>query len=65
MKINNIFINFILFFLIISSRGHTIDLEGNFIQGGLVFGKLEQNAKVFLDNKEIPVDKNGNFLFGL
>ncbi len=64
MKINNIFINFILFFLIISSRGHTIDLEGNFIQGGLVFGKLEQSAKVFLDNKEIPVDKNGNFLFG-
>ena len=51
MKISNLFINFILFFFIISSRGYTIDLEGNFIQGGLVFGQLEQDAKVFLDNK--------------
>ena len=52
-----------LFFLIFSSA-NALDLEGNFIQGGLVFGKLEHKAKVYFDNQIIPVDKYGNFLLG-
>ena len=64
MKKNNLFINFILLLLLIYSGAYSLDLQGHFIQGGLIFGKIEQEAKVLLDDKVIPVDKNGNFLFG-
>ena len=57
---------FYLFFLFIFllEKANSFDLKGNYIQGGLVFGKLEKKAKVFLDDKKIPVDEFGNFLFG-
>ena len=64
MKKNNLNINIICLFFLICSLGYSLDLEGNFIQGGLVFGKLDQKAKVFFDNKVVLVDEHGNFLFG-
>ena len=64
MKKNNLYKNFISLFFLLCSSVNALDLEGNFIQGGLVFGKLEQDGKVFFDDKIIPVDENRNFLLG-
>ncbi len=63
MRLNKYLYFFLLFFLL-SEKNNALELEGNYIQGGLVFGKLEKKGKVFFDDKSIPVDKNGNFLFG-
>lgn len=42
-----------------------VTLEGNFAQGGLVFGEvLEKGTRIRLDSKNVPVDSEGNFLFG-
>ena len=64
MKKNNLYKNFIFLFFLLCSGAKALGLEGNFIQGGLVFGKLEQDGKVFFDDKIIPVDEYGNFLLG-
>ena len=64
MKKNNLYKNFIFLFFLLCSGANALGLEGNFIQGGLVFGKLEQDGKVFFDDKIIPVDEYGNFLLG-
>ena len=54
----------ILLFLFYYSDIKSIELYGDYIQGGLVIGKLTSNANVYLDDKVIPVDSEGNFLFG-
>ena len=54
MKKNNLYKNFIFLFFLLCSGVNALDLEGNFIQGGLVFGKIEPNGKVFFDNKIQP-----------
>ena len=64
MKKNNLYKNFIFLFFLLCSGVNALGLEGNFIQGGLVFGKLEQDGKIFFDDKIIPVDEYGNFLLG-
>jgi len=46
------------------AQSTTFTLEGNAAQGGLVIGHTEPHAKVFLDNKEVPVSKTGTFLLG-
>ena len=40
------------------------ELEGNLMQGGLVLGRTEAGAKVFLDGRRIRVSKEGAFVFG-
>ena len=47
MKKNNLNKNLIFLFFLLCSGVNALGLEGNFIQGGLVFGKLEQDGKVF------------------
>ena len=42
-----------------------IELNGDFIQGGIIFGKSSTEDKVFYNNQNIPIDKKGNFLIGL
>ena len=39
-------------------------LEGFLRQGGLVTGKTRPGNRIRLDNREVAVDENGNFLFG-
>lgn len=39
-------------------------LEGNFTQGGLVFGQTVPGASVKLDGEEVMVDDDGRFVFG-
>lgn len=64
MKKSNLYTSIIFLLFIICLKSNSLELEGNFTQGGLVFGKLENNAKVYFDDQNIPVDKDGNFLFG-
>ncbi|MEK9680100.1 MAG: M23 family metallopeptidase [Rhodospirillaceae bacterium] len=46
------------------AQTNTFKLEGKIAQGGLVIGHTQPDAKVFLDNKEVPVSKTGTFLLG-
>jgi murein DD-endopeptidase MepM/ murein hydrolase activator NlpD len=54
-------------YLLISMSAVTaaeVSLSGQFTQGGLVFGKTEPSAKVWLDDTAVRVGKEGQFLFG-
>ena len=62
MKKNNLYKNFIFLFFLLCSGANALVLEGNFIQGGLVFGKLEKDGKVFFVDKIITGDEDGNLL---
>ena len=62
MKKNNLYKNFIFYFLLF--RRKRIRLRRKFYSRRLVFGKLEQDGKVFFDDQIIPVDDYGNFLLG-
>ena len=59
--INNKYSLFICF-LLNYNIAQALELNGNFIQGGLVIGKTETTAKVYLNNINIPVDDEGEFL---
>ena len=50
MKKNNLYKNFFFLFFLLCSGLNALGLEGNFIQGGLVFGKLDQEGKVFFES---------------
>ena len=39
-------------------------LDGSLNQGGLVYGRTDPGAKVYLDEEEIMVDEEGRFLLG-
>ena len=54
-----------ILFLALAEISHCFEIKGNYIQGGLLFGKTEIGAKVYFDNISIPIDKKGNFLIGL
>ena len=61
-------IKLILIFQIISfffSSLNAIEFKGNFKQGSFILGKTKPNAKIFIDNKEVKVSKDGYFAFGL
>ena len=58
------YLYFFFIFLFFLEKINALDLQGHYIQGGLIFGKLDNRAKVFLDDKNIPVNKYGNFVFG-
>ena len=42
----------------------TVNLEGNFIQGGLVKGKVIPNKEIKFENRILRKDSNGNFVIG-
>ncbi len=39
-------------------------LEGDFVQGGLVFGQVEPSAQVTLEGRRLRVSDRGRFIFG-
>jgi murein DD-endopeptidase MepM/ murein hydrolase activator NlpD len=41
-----------------------VELEGEAVQGGLIFGKADPGSQVFLDGKEIMVAPSGRFVIG-
>ncbi len=51
-----------IYFVLNYNIGQALELKGNFIQGGLVIGNTESTAKVYLNNVNIPVDNEGEFL---
>ena len=59
--------SYVLFFLLSISYKNilvALDLEGNFIQGGLAYGKVEEDVKVFFNSENVPVYKDGSFVIG-
>jgi len=58
-------ISILKIFLIFFSPLNAIEFKGNFKQGSFILGKTEPNTKVFIDNKEVKVSKDGYFAFGL
>ena len=71
---NNIFIFFIIFIiteksfaketLILKFDNIIVNLQGNFIQGGLVKGNIFPNKVIKFENKILLKDTNGKFVFG-
>ena len=58
-------IRLILFFLFFAFNVQAIEFKGSFSQGGLITGKVDQNLKVTVDGKEIKVNNDGYFVFGI
>ena len=61
MKRVLIFISFYFFF----NNLHSIELKGEFYQGNLIIGKTEPGSKIYIDEKNIKISKEGYFAFGL
>ena len=59
IKIKSIFL---FYFFCFSNIAQTHQLDGNFIQGGLVIGKTDPSSEVYLDNIKIALDEEGTFL---
>lgn len=55
---------FSFFFCGRAASNAVVDLTGSFVQGGMIKGKTESNVKIFLDNQEVFVGPNGDFVFG-
>lgn len=58
-----------LFFLLVLSATDTLwaaplQLEGDFVQGGLVYGHTQPGAKVTLDDQPVRVSDEGQFIIG-
>ena len=69
-KKNNFFLFLLIFFFItnISSAkifSNNLELNGSFTQGGLLFGKTNSKNKVFFKNKNIFVNKDGDFVLAI
>ena len=57
----------ILFLLIIFSNQNlfAVEFTGKFNQGSFILGKTSPGAKVKIDNKDVLVTKDGQFVFGI
>ena len=42
-----------------------LEINGSFTQGGLLFGKTNYKNKIFFNNKEIFVNKSGDFVLAI
>ena len=47
-----------------SARAAELALEGDFLQGGLIFGQAAPGAEVTLDGRRVRVTEAGRFIFG-
>ncbi len=47
-----------------AAGGGQVKLEGDFVQGGLVFGRAAPGAEVALDGRPLRLDPEGRFVFG-
>ena len=74
LKKNKIFKFFFLFYFIFlyfinpstqEVLSNSLELQGNFIQGGLLFGKTDPKNKIFFNNQKIFVNKQGDFILGI
>ena len=51
--------------LVFSTNIYAVEFKGNFKQGSFILGKTSPDAKIFIDNRNIRVSKEGYFAFGL
>ena len=74
LKKNKIFKFFFLFYFIFlyfinpskqEVLSNSLELQGNFIQGGLLFGKTDPKNKILFNNQKIFVNKQGDFILGI
>ncbi len=56
------FLIFFLLFIICNAQNYK--LTGEAIQGSIIIGSAENVLGVYLNNKPVPVDKNGRFVIG-
>ena len=54
----------IVFLAVATATAYALELEGNFVQGGLVRGKTQPGAIVTFDDRLVRVSPNGLFLIG-
>ena len=54
-----------LLFLIFSTDIYAVEFKGDFKQGSFILGKTSSDTKIYIDNKNIRVSKDGYFAFGL
>ena len=62
---NFFFIFFIFCFYKLAGFTNAVELRGDFIQGGLLFGETNSDNTVLYNNKAVPIDEKGEFLLGL
>ena len=43
---------------------HAVELTGNVVQGGLLFGLAESGSKVSLDGTAVAISADGHFVIG-
>ena len=55
----------VCFFYKLIFIANAVELKGNFIQGGIIFGKTTIGNTVFYNNLKVPIDENGEFIIGL
>ena len=60
---NKIYIYFL--FLIFSTKVYAVEFRGDFKQGSFILGKTSPDTKIFIDDRNIRVSKDGYFAFGL
>ena len=58
-------IKYLVFFSLIFNFSYAAEFFGEFKQGSFILGKTEQNSKVYIDNRNIRVSRDGYFAFGL
>lgn len=50
--------------IFVCSFAHAVELTGNVVQGGLLFGLAESGSKVSLDGTAVAISANGHFVIG-
>ncbi|MBF96198.1 MAG: Murein DD-endopeptidase MepM [Alphaproteobacteria bacterium MarineAlpha9_Bin4] len=63
-KVSTFFLLTIIF-IKINNYALCFDLKGNFIQGGLLVGKLSVGDALYYNGKKIPIDETGEFIIGI
>lgn len=59
-----LFVAFVFSLFSLSANAAEVSFEGNFSQGGLVFGNTEPGSRVELDGKPLGLSEDGKFLMG-
>lgn len=62
--LRSIFVAFVVLTVALPVAADNLSLDGDFIQGGLVVGKTDPDAKITLDGRAIRVTGDGMFVFG-
>lgn len=59
-----VFISLFAALILVGQSAYAVELVGNAVQGGLIFGTALPGSKVTLDGTEVAVSEEGQFVFG-